>query len=238
MSSIQVSALYSGYEDVPILKDVNMNAPKSAITLIIGPNGSGKSTLLKTIFGLAKIFSGRISMDGREITGMSPHQIVKLGLGYVMQRRSIFPHLTVEENLKMGGWVHRGNKEWLDNRLEQIYKLFPLLQGLRNQRAVLLSGGQARLLEIARVLMNDPPVILIDEPSVGLSPKIANTIYQEIRRLREMGKTIILVEQNVRSSIPLADFVCVMRDGRVVLEAERETVEGRLREVISGWLKY
>jgi branched-chain amino acid transport system ATP-binding protein len=238
MSSIEITALSSGYNDTPVLKDVNMHATKAAITLVIGPNGSGKSTLLKTIFGLTKILSGRIALDGRDITGMRPHELVRLGLGYVMQRRSIFPHLTVEENLRMGGWAIRNDRELLENRIQQVYMLFPLIQELRNRKAILLSGGQARLLEIARLLVNDPQVLLIDEPSAGLSPKIANSIYKQIGRLRDIGKTVILVEQNVRSAISLADFVCVMRDGKIILEAEREKVEERLKDIISGWLRY
>jgi branched-chain amino acid transport system ATP-binding protein len=169
---------------------------------------------------------------------MRPHELVRLGLGYVMQRRSIFPHLTVEENLRMGGWAIRNDRELLENRIQQVYMLFPLIQELRNRKAILLSGGQARLLEIARLLVNDPQVLLIDEPSAGLSPKIANSIYKQIGRLRDIGKTVILVEQNVRSAISLADFVCVMRDGKIILEAEREKVEESLKDIISGWLRY
>ncbi len=238
MLPLVVEGLVAGYGDLQVLRGVNLTAPKGELTLVIGPNGSGKSTLLKTVFGLTRVFSGRIRLGDREITRMKPHEIVRAGVGYVMQRRSVFPHLTVEENLRMGGWTIRDDGSRLQRNIEKVLELFPQLRELLDRKAILLSGGQARLLEIARTLVADPALVMIDEPSAGLSPKMANAVYQHILRLREAGKTVLLVEQNVRSALPLADRVCVMREGTVVLNAPREEVEGRLREVVSGWLRY
>jgi branched-chain amino acid transport system ATP-binding protein len=238
MISLTVEDLTAGYGDLRVLKDVNLKVPEGRLTLVIGPNGSGKSTLLKTIYGLTKVFSGRIILGEREITRLKPHEIAKAGVGYVMQRRSVFPHLTVMENLRMGGWTIRDDGERLEQNIERVLELFPQLRDLLDRKAVLLSGGQARLLEIARTMVADPKLVLIDEPSAGLSPKMASLVYQQICRLREIGKTVLLVEQNVRSALPLADFVCVMREGTVVAVAEREEIEDRLKEVVSSWLRY
>ncbi len=238
MISLTVEDLTAGYGDLRVLKDVNLKVPEGRLTLVIGPNGSGKSTLLKTIYGLTKVFSGRIILGDRKLTGMKPHEIAKAGVGYVMQRRSVFPHLTVMENLRMGGWTIRDDGERLEQNIERVLELFPQLRELLDRKAVLLSGGQARLLEIARTMVADPKLVLIDEPSAGFSPKMANLVYQQIIRLREIGKTVLLVEQNVRSALPLADFVCVMREGTVVAVAEREEIEDRLKEVVSSWLRY
>jgi branched-chain amino acid transport system ATP-binding protein len=238
MISLIVEDLTAGYGDLRVLKDVNLKVPEGRVTLVIGPNGSGKSTLLKTIYGLTKVFSGRIILGEREMTRLKPHEIAKAGVGYVMQRRSVFPHLTVMENLRMGGWTIRNDGERLEQNIERVLELFPQLRDLLDRKAVLLSGGQARLLEIARTMVADPKLVLIDEPSAGLSPKMASLVYQQICRLREIGKTVLLVEQNVRSALPLADFVCVMREGTVVAVAEREEIEDRLKEVVSSWLRY
>jgi len=233
-----IEGLVAGYGDLQVLRGVNLTAPRGGLTLVIGPNGSGKSTLLKTVFGMTRVFSGRITLGDREITRMKPHEIVRAGVGYVMQRRSVFPYLTVEENLRMGGWAIRDDSSKLQRNIDAVLELFPQLKELLNRKAVLLSGGQARLLEIARTLVADPALVMIDEPSAGLSPKMANAVYQHIMRLKEFGKTVLLVEQNVRSALPLADHVCVMREGTVVLASPREEVEGQLRDVIASWLRY
>ncbi len=235
---LTVENLTAGYGDLRVLREVSLRVPEGQLTLVIGPNGSGKSTLLKTIYGLTRVFSGRILLGDREITRLKPHEIAKAGVGYVMQRRSVFPYLTVMENLRMGGWTIKDDESRLQQNVERVLELFPQLKDLLDKKAVLLSGGQARLLEIARTMVADPAVVLIDEPSAGLSPKMANIVYDHIRRLKEIGKTVLLVEQNVRSALPLADFVCIMREGTVVAFAEREEVESRLREVVSSWLRY
>ena len=238
MLPLVIEGLVAGYGDLQVLRGVNLTAPRGGLTLVIGPNGSGKSTLLKTVFGLTRVFAGRITLGDREITRMKPHEIVKAGVGYVMQRRSVFPYLTVEENLRMGGWAIKDDSSKLQRNIDAVLELFPQLKELLNRKAVLLSGGQARLLEIARTLVADPALVMIDEPSAGLSPKMANAVYQHIMRLKEFGKTVLLVEQNVRSALPLADHVCVMREGTVVLASPREEVEGQLRDVIASWLRY
>ena len=238
MISLTVENLTAGYGDLRVLRDVNLKVPEGRLTLVIGPNGSGKSTLLKTIYGLTKVFSGRIVLGEREITRLKPHEIARAGIGYVMQRRSVFPHLTVLENLRMGGWTIKDDGPKLEQNIEKVLELFPQLKDLLDKKAMLLSGGQARLLEIARTMVADPALLMIDEPSAGLSPKMANVVYHHIYRLREIGKTVLLVEQNVRSALPLADFVCVMREGTVVTVAEREEIEDRLKEVVSSWLRY
>ncbi len=238
MIPLTVENLTAGYGDLRILKEVDLKVPEGRLTLVIGPNGSGKSTLLKSIYGLTKVFSGRIVLGDREITRLKPHEIARAGVGYVMQRRSVFPHLTVMENLKMGGWTIRDDGPRLQQNVERVLELFPQVREFLDKKAVFLSGGQARLLEIARTMVADPALVLIDEPSAGLSPRMANLVYQHIYTLREIGKTVLLVEQNVRSALPLADLVCVMREGTVVTVAKREEIENRLKEVVSGWLRY
>ena len=188
-----ITAAYLGSPD--ILHDVSMKAYKGAITSIIGPNGAGKSTLLKTIFNLTKKKKGDILLEGKDITNMKPKEMLKNGVSYIPQHRSIFPDLTVEENLLMGGWTLR-NREKSENLIEESYKTFPVLSEKRDELGKHLSGGQQRMLEIGRAMLIDPVLFMFDEPTSGLAPKVAEEIYQIIERLKER-RIVLMVEQNV-----------------------------------------
>lgn len=237
--SLEIRDVVSGYGKIEIIHGVSMRAEKAKIICIIGPNGAGKSTLLKTIFGILKPWRGSILFEGEEITGLRPYTLIKKGISYVLQRRSVFPHLTVEENLRMGAWTIRRNKESAQETIEENYKRFPILRERRNVRAGSLSGGEQRMLELGRALITRPRLLLLDEFSAGLAPMIARQVYEEAERLKEEeGITIVAVDQNVRQAMKVADYVYVLELGRNKYEGAKEEFETRLRELIKDWLRF
>lgn len=234
--SLVVRDIYSGYfRDVNVLRGVSLEVCEGSITAVLGPNGSGKSTLLKTIYGYLKPSSGKILLDGHDITGMKTHDLLRMGLAYVAQESGIFPHLTVEENLKTGLWILRKEKHIVRERLEEIYNRFEILSEKRNVKAGFLSGGQQRLLQIAKALLTKPRIILMDEPSSGLSPKVLDEVYGIITKLRDEGKTILLVEQNVRKALEVADAINVIELGQTKFSGTKREFEERLEEIIGIW---
>lgn len=234
--SIEVRNITVGYiKDVPILKRVSIKAEKSKVTVIIGPNGSGKSTLLKTIFGFLKPTEGEIFHNGEKITGLPPHKIIRRGIGYLAQAKSFFPELSILENLELGGWILR-TKGDLKKALEAVFDRHPMFEERKQEKAGKLSGGQQRLLELDRSLMTKPNVILLDEPSAGLAPKFVNRIYQDIRDLRDAGFTVLLVDQNVKSALELADYVYVLQLGRISREGPGEELRANINKIIQEWL--
>ena len=234
---LELKEVSSGYyKGLDIVRGVSMYVEDGKVTSIIGPNGVGKSTLFKTICGFLRPTKGKIYQNGRDITGTNPYTIQYLGISYIPQLRSIFPHLTVEENLEMGGWIIRRDKKLVRERIDETYNKFPNLEEKRNMRAAFLSGGEQRMLEIARGLIIDPDVLLVDEPTGGLAPKITSQIHNSLRKLREEGKTILMVEQNIRAAIKLSDYVYVMDIGRVITEGPKEEFETKLRDLIRDWL--
>jgi len=237
--SLEIRDVVSGYGKIEIIHGVSMRAEKAKIICIIGPNGAGKSTLLKTIFGILKPWKGSILYDEEEITGLRPYTLIKKGISYVLQRRSVFPYLTVEENLRMGAWTIRKNKESAQEAIEENYKRFPILRERRNVRAGSLSGGEQRMLELGRALITRPRLLLLDEFSAGLAPMIARQVYEEAERLKEEeGITIVAVDQNVRQAMKVADYVYVLELGRNKYEGAKEEFETRLRELIKDWLRF
>lgn len=231
-----VDNVYAGYtQEVDILQGVFLRVESLSVTLIIGPNGSGKSTLLKTIYGFLKPKRGKIFFEGKDITGQPPHILSKKGLGYILQERSIFPYMTVEENLKVALY---GMGKYRDEKvLKDIYELFPILKEKRHQLAVTLSGGQQRMLEIARCLIMDPKVILVDEPSAGLAPRIVGEIYGYMKQLiKERDVTILLVDQNIRAGISIADNIYVMDQGKIRTSLSVEE-SGKIEEIIKTWFR-
>lgn len=195
--------------------DINLVVREGEILSIIGPNGSGKSTLMKIIVGVASLHNGRIIFDGDDISHEPPEKRILRGIGYLPQLNNIFPDLTVEENLELGGY-HLAKNEIRD-RINRVYELFPLLKERRRLLAGSLSGGERQMLAIGRVLMSDPKLIIFDEPSAGLAPKIVVAIFDVIRKIREMGKTIILIEQLAKKALENSDRGVLMRSGRIVL---------------------
>lgn len=227
----------SYYGDIFVLIDVSIRAEPGQLTCLIGPNGAGKSTLLKSIFGYLRPKRGRVLLDGRDITDLSPYQRVARGIGYIAQDHAVFPGMTVQENLDLGAWTFRHRREDVRMALDRVYSVYPILKERRHVKAVNLSGGEQRMLEIGRALMPDPSVLLIDEPTAGLAPLIAGEIYHEVEKLRDRGKTILLVDQNIREAVPRADYLYIMELGQVKSHGRVDQMERDLREVVASWLR-
>jgi ABC-type branched-subunit amino acid transport system ATPase component len=211
MSLLVGQGISAGYGEMEILHEVCLELEAREIVSIIGPNGAGKSTLMKAIFGLIKPKAGQVIFNGQAITGLSPDQIVRRGLSYVPQTENVFPSLTVQENLEMGAFIRRDDYR---GRIEEIYGLFPVLKEKRKQRVGSLSGGQRQMVAMGRALMLDPQVLMLDEPSAGLAPKLVGLIFDRIKEINKTGVAILMVEQNARESLKLADRGYVLANGR------------------------
>ncbi len=239
MSYLDVHEVTAGYQPgIDVLQGLSLQAESGAFVAIIGPNGAGKSTLLRTIFGLLHPHRGRITLDGLDITMQSPHKIKQLGVGFIPQGINIAPHLTVEENLKLGAWTFRSNARLVRQRLDEIYTRFPVLAERRRVRATELSGGQARLLSIARELMSEPCLLLVDEPTAGLAPHLAEHIYELLSSIHQRsGSTIVLVDQHMEAAIAIADYVYLLALGQIKAHGPSETfTPTRVRELIQASL--
>jgi len=211
MSLLTGEGIHSGYGDMEVLHDVSFRIEEKEIISIIGPNGAGKSTLLKTIFGLLKPTKGSVTFKGNSITGLTPDRIVRLGMAYVPQVENVFPSLTVHENLEMGAFILTDD---FSARLEDVYELFPLLKKRRRQRVGKMSGGERQMVAMGRALMLDPELLLLDEPSAALAPKLAEMIFERITAINETSVSILIVEQNAKESLKLADRGYVLASGQ------------------------
>jgi branched-chain amino acid transport system ATP-binding protein len=235
--TLEVNNITSGYvKEVPILKDVNVVAKEGALTGIIGPNGAGKSTLLKTIYGYLRPSQGDVLHHGQSIKGHKPDQMLGQGIAHLIQGHSVFPAMTVEENLELGGWIIKNDREALDKALDAVYENYPVLKNKRKMVAGALSGGEQRTLEIARLTMTKPRTILIDEPSVGLMPKLVDTVYDEIVRLKELGYTILIVDQKVHKALDVADYIYVLRLGGNSHHGPKEKFVDTIEDIIREWI--
>ncbi len=210
---LKVENVHSGYEKMEIIKGISLNVGEGEIVAIIGPNGSGKSTFLKTIFGIVKIFKGKIYFKGEDITKLKPNEIVARGISYVPQTDNVFLNLTVMENLELGAYL-RKNYE----KINEIFEIFPVLKEKRKEKAINLSGGERQMLAIARALIQEPKLLLLDEPSAGLAPKLVGEILEKISDIKKLGLSVLLVEQNVQKALNIADRVCVFVNGKKVYE--------------------
>ena len=216
MIILEAENITAGYtREVNILYDVNIRLKSGQIVSVIGPNGAGKSTLLKTIFGILKPSNGKISLKEGDITGLKPDKVAKKGISYVPQVDNVFPSLTIQENLEMGAFIRDDD---YSQRLNEIYELFPILGDRRKQKAGQLSGGQRQMVAMGRALMLDPQVLLLDEPSAGLSPKLVDMIFEKITDINKTGVSMIIVEQNAREALKMADHGYVLAMGRNVLD--------------------
>jgi branched-chain amino acid transport system ATP-binding protein len=222
--------------DIEILKNISLFVPENKVTAVIGPNGAGKSTLVKTIAGLIRPKRGSITLDGVRIDGMSTEERVKHGIGVVLQRRSVFPQMTVKENLMLGGWIIKGDKKALEETLEFVLELFPDLKQRLALKAGSLSGGLQRVLEIARAMMSRPKLLLLDEPSAGLSPMMVKHVYRLIDNLKKNNTTIFLVDQNIRQCVNAADYVYVLELGEIKFGGRKEEISESLFNLIKEWL--
>jgi branched-chain amino acid transport system ATP-binding protein len=234
---LRVTDVSAGYlPGHPVLRGVNLTAEPGRITVILGPNGAGKSTLLKVIAGFLRPDAGAIQLGDDDISALPPHRHVQHGIGLLPQGRSTFPDLTVIENIELGGWSIRSDRTRLRAAVDAMLTRYPHLRELRTRPAGSLSGGQQRAVEIARLLVSNPSVLLIDEPSVGLSPIVASQVYKELVALKAEGRTILLVDQDVRAAIGVADYVYVLNSGKNDIEGDRSAFEGDLGAIVRGWL--
>ncbi len=233
---LQVKEVYAGYyRDINILQGVDITAQEAKLTSIIGTNGVGKSTLLKAIYGFLKPNKGSIFWQDQDITGADPYKMPKMGLTYIPQRRNVFPEMTVEENMRLGAWTFRGEKERIRKKLEDNYDRFPILRERRKQRAGNFSGGQQRMVELGRAMMIDPKLMLVDEPTAGLAPLVSMEIYDKLVELKGEGITIVLVDQNIKQAIEVSDYVYALALGKNMTEGPREDFDN-LKEQIKEWL--
>jgi ABC-type branched-subunit amino acid transport system ATPase component len=233
MALLEVDGVVAGYvEGIDILNDLRLRVEPGTITGIIGPNGAGKSTLLKTVFGFIHPHRGRIVFDGSDIATLPPHALKRLGMSYVPQGTNIFPQLTVQENLELGAWVFRHDSARIGELLERAYTAFPRLRERRRLRATGLSGGEAKMLSVAKELVTGPKLMLVDEPSAGLAPVLANQLYERLLEARAQGVTILLVDQNITKCVEISDYLYLFEMGRVRHEGPRAAFVDQLRELI------
>lgn len=210
---LELKALYGGYGKITILNGTSFEIPEATITTMIGPNGAGKSTVFKAIFGLLNVHSGEILLNRENVVGLTPKQLIAKGVTYVPQGRNVVPQLSVYHNLELGG-ITAQDQDMVRDRIETVMNQFPMLREFRDRKAIELSGGQQKQLEVARALLLDPKLILIDEPSIGLSPSLVAEVFRTLQALRDRGVTILMVEQNAKAALAMSDFGLVLELGQ------------------------
>jgi branched-chain amino acid transport system ATP-binding protein len=236
--ALEVRGIESGYGKIQVLWGVDVTLQEGSMVAVLGPNGAGKTTLLRTVMGIIRAWRGSVMMYGLDITSMPSHRRVELGLTMVPEGRRLFPDLTVRENLELGAYTRRA-RERIVETLELVFNLFPRLKERLHQKAGSLSGGEQQMLAIARALMTRPKVLMLDEPSQGLAPKIAWEVAETLDKIRrEVGISVILVEQNVALALEKADYIYLLEQGRVVLEGFREEVLARKLDIVRSYLGY
>ena len=214
---LELRDLYGGYGKITILNGTSFRIPPASITTVIGPNGAGKSTVFKAIFGLLDIHSGQVLLDGQDVTRQTPKQMIGHGVTYVPQGRNVVPQLSVYHNLELGGITAR-DQSMVRDRIETVMDQFPMLRKFRDRKAIELSGGQQKQLEVARALLLDPKLILIDEPSIGLSPNLVQEVFRTLQALRDQGVTILMVEQNAKAALAMSDYGLVLELGQTRMQ--------------------
>jgi len=232
---LRLDGIFAGYGKMTILNGTSARIRRGAITTVVGPNGAGKSTMFKTIFGLLPVRAGSISFDGRDTTNFSPRQMLDARVVYIPQGRNIFPELNVCHNLELGG-VALSDQAGLPGRLEAIMQRFPMLRAKADTQASTLSGGQQKMLEIARGLLLDPKLILIDEPSIGLSPVMVKEVFAILQELRDRGVTIVLIEQNAKQALQMSDDALVLEQGQTRIQdsASKILIDPRIAQLFLG----
>ena len=233
---LKISNLESGYGPMQVLWGPSLEVKKGSITSLLGPNGVGKTTLLRTIFGSIEPWGGRIIYEGEEVTHLPTHKKVDLGLVLVPEGRHLFVGMSVHENLMMGAYLKKA-LEYMEESLKLVYSLFPILKERTNQRAGSLSGGEQQMLTIARALMSRPRMMMLDEPSQGLAPKLVGEVLKTIEKLKsEIGLTILLVEQNVEASLNVSDYIYILHEGMVKAEGSPNEIKtsNEIREAFLG----
>ena len=234
----EVFVAYHG--DITVLNDLSLSIAEGTITGIIGPNGAGKSTVLKTLYGFLTPSAGDVMLRGERVNGVPPYEYVNRGVAYLPQNRSLFDELSVEDNLRLGCWAFRNDKRRVAEAIEIAYRYFPLLKERRNEPAGAMSGGQQRFLELGRSLAIQPSLLLLDEPTAMIAPRLSREIYEVIQTLPEAGITVVLVDQNVRQCAAVSEYMYVLDLGRVRAEGDRASFgdDTQLRDMIAEWLDY
>lgn len=233
---LETRDLYGGYGKMVIINGVNVYVEKGEVVALVGPNGSGKSTLLKTIYGVAKVFKGNVVFDGKDVTHVPPEGKTALGMGFVPQTDNVFPDMTVQENLEMGGYLIRDERK-LREAMELVFNIFPQLRDLRNVLAGALSGGQRKMVAVGRALMTMPKLLLMDEPTAGLAPKTALELLDKLMDIkRETNASILIVEQHARRALEISDRGYVLVSGRIAAEGTGREILSRpdLQELFLG----
>lgn len=232
---LDIESVSASYGMVQILRDISFHVKEKEIISIIGPNGSGKTTLVKTIMGLLHPKNGAIQFKGENIEKLPPYEIVKKGLILIPEGRDIFPRMTVEENLKLGAYTANG-KNTVKEAKEKVYQIFPVLKKKEKALAQTLSGGEQQMLVICRSLMANPQLLILDEPSLGLAPIIVEKVLDTVRKINEEGVTILLVEQNIRDSLDVADRGYVLEQGKIILEGKSSELlcNNHIKQVYMG----
>ena len=222
---LSIKNLEAGYGKMQVLFGVNLDIKPNEIAVLIGPNGAGKSTLLKSIFSLVDVYKGKILFKNKDITRIPTHELIKLGISYVPQGRQVFSTLTVRENLEMGAFLTK-EKDLIEKNLEEVLeKHFPELRKKLNDYAFTLSGGQQQMLAVGRALMQNPKLLLLDEPSLGLAPKIMKELFKKIKEINEENVSIVMVEQNAKQATKIADKIFVLEDGKVALSGDKRLLK-------------
>jgi branched-chain amino acid transport system ATP-binding protein len=221
---LRLESVVGGYGSTTVLHETSFDVHRNAITTVVGPNGAGKSTALKAIFGLLRVRSGHIWFEGEDLVGLSQVELLRRGLSFVPQGRNIFPRMTVRANLELGG-VSLGDLELTRNRITNIaFELFPVLRKKASSQAGSLSGGEQKMLEIGRAMLLEPRLLLVDEPSVGLSPILVRQVFSLVRDLRDRGVTVLMIEQNAKTALETSDYGVVLQQGRLALAAPASEV--------------
>ena len=221
---LKIKKLTVQYGPLPALYEISLEVKQGEVVSLLGPNGAGKTTLLLTLSGILKTTEGRIVFEGEDITNLNPHQVVSKGIGHVPQGRHIFPTLSVIDNLMMGAYLHRNEKKEIKRDLEWIYQLLPVLKERTHQRAGTLSGGEQQMLSIGRAMMGRPKLLLLDEPSLGLAPRLMDEVFATFREMNQEGLTLFIVEQEILLSLSISKRGYLLRNGRVIKEGSASTL--------------
>lgn len=231
---LSIKNLNSGYGSLHVLRDVDFTAKPNELIAIIGPNGAGKSTVIKSLFNIANVYSGELTLHDKNLNGLETHELINYGISYVPQGKVVFDTLTVKENLEIGCHYIK-DKSIISLRLRRVYSIFPALKEKENELAFALSGGQQQMLAIGLALMQRPRVLLMDEPSLGLSPKLQKEMFTTIESLKDRGMIVIIVEQNAKKAIEIADKTYLLENGKVALVGGKEIVKHpKIKKVYLG----
>jgi len=234
---IRMSSVFTSYyADQWVLRDFTLAAEPGMITVLLGPNGAGKSTALRVLYGLLRAHRGAVTLGGRDITRLEAHRRLREGLAFLPQEHTLFPAMSVDENLELGAAALRGDRQRFRAAIEQAYEQYAILRGLRGKLAGSLSGGQQRILELARLMLTDPDVLLVDEPSNGVAPNLVDVAYDAMQKWRSQGKTILLVDQDIEAASSVADYIYTIESGQNRISGPTEEFAGRMRELVSEWL--